>query len=77
MFKILPYNMLYSNISIMYILCLHGHPNQSGHITSSTAKCLVDANSGGPDNHNMIQKTHLYQHCWSLNNTCPSGCEVC
>ena len=28
MFKILPYNMLYSHISIMFILYLHGHPNQ-------------------------------------------------
>ena len=25
---------------------------------------VVDANSGGPDNHNMIKKTHLYKHCW-------------
>ena len=45
--------MLYFNISIMYILCLHGHPNQSAHITSPTAKCKMDANSEGPDMYNL------------------------
>ena len=29
-----------------------GHPNQR-HITSSTAKCQLDANSEGPDKRNM------------------------
>ena len=51
-----------------------GHPNQSGHVTSSTAK--LDSNSEGHDKHNLIQKAHLYHHCWSVNTTCLRGCEV-
>ena len=35
---------------------MHGHPNQSGHITSSTAKCWLDSNSKGHDKDNLIQK---------------------
>ena len=30
-----------------------GHPNQSEHITSSAAKCKLDANSEGPDKQNL------------------------
>ena len=30
-----------------------GHPNQSKHITSSTAKYYKDANSHGPDKYNL------------------------
>ena len=55
---------------------LTGHPNQSGHITSFTAKCKEDVNSEDPDSKPAIQKTHLYHHYWSLNNTCFSGCKV-
>ena len=32
---------------------ISGHPTQSGHITSSTAKCWLDVNSEGTDKHNM------------------------
>ena len=55
---------------------MHGHPNQSGHITSSTAKCKLNANSEGHDKHNLIQKTYQYHHCWLVNTTCLCGCEV-
>ena len=30
-----------------------GLPNQSKHITSSTAKCLKNVNSDGPDKYNL------------------------
>ena len=53
-----------------------GHPNQSGHITSSTAKRKLDANSEDHDKLNLLQKTHQYHHCWLVNTTCPNGCEV-
>ena len=53
-----------------------GHPNQSGHITSSTAKCNLDVNSEGHDEHNLIWMTHQYHHCWLVNTTCLRGCEV-
>ena len=55
---------------------MHGHPNQSGHITSSTAQCYLDDDSEGHHKHNLIQKAHLYHHCWSVNTTCLCGCEV-
>ena len=28
---------------------MHGHPNQSGHLTSTTAKCKQDVNSEDTD----------------------------
>ena len=28
---------------------MHGHPNQTGHITSSTAKCKQDVRSEDPE----------------------------
>ena len=52
------------------------HPNQSGHITSSTAKCKLDANSEGHDKHNLIQKTHQYHNIWLVKTTCLGGCKV-
>ena len=36
---------------------MHGHPNQSGHITSSTAKWELDTNSEGQDKHNLSFNT--------------------
>ena len=33
-------------------------------------------NSEGHDKHKLIQKAHLYHHCWSVNTTCLRGCEV-
>ena len=48
------------NLVIAYTLTLEknvnimpGHPTQSGHITSSTAKWWLGANRKGTDKHNM------------------------
>ena len=42
------------------VYIMPGHPNQSKHITSSTAKCLKDAKSDSPDQYNLsFRKLYL------------------